>query len=581
MPQPNTSITEQPNPLTFDIDLASPSGIVKILRQTDSQIFNGWQTHDGLCDTAFLKRMRRAVDETAAILSQKGKKKIILSGAGTSGRLAMTAVRSFNRITRQAGMDPCFHYLIAGGDLALIKAQEGAEDDPHTAQKELEALAGDAEKILYIGVTCGFSAAYIAGQLDYSSDREQYFSILMGFNPPELARKIKIEKWDKCFSDVVQKIEDHPRCVILNPIVGPEPITGSTRMKGGSATKILLEVLLTSALIKAGILSPKQLASSLKSLACDLDSLIFAMLRQYENTRVDTYTHLEDIAHLVELGSIALKSQRHIYYIGTDVYGVLGTIDASECPPTFGATFDDVRSYLPGGWPELLDFNKDLSGAGKEYQISLEDFVRDKLHHLTPEDLVIILGKEDTIEKHAPLLEKIKAMEAKLGAVLINPNVGAFPGFDTVVQLRLDPASLIYNNEMLGEYATKLVLNAITTGAHILSGKVYRNRMIDLNISNNKLFYRTVGIVKEIAGTDEDTAFRSVLKSIYRTDLPSEEQIKAPVSDHIKAAVWKKKTVPKAILLATGKFTCEQAERALEKEPVVRAIIDKITKGTG
>ncbi len=580
MPQPSTSITELANPLTTDIDLAPPSGIVKMLRQTDSQIFNGWQTYDGLCDAAFLNRMRRAVDEAAAILGSKGKKKIIISGAGTSGRLAMFAARSFNRIARQAGMAPCFHYLIAGSDLALIKAQEGAEDDPNIAQKELEALAGDAEKILFIGITCGFSAAYIAGQLDYASDRDKFFSILMGFNPPELARKIKIEKWDKCFFDVVQKIKDHPRCAILNPVVGPEPITGSTRMKGGSATKILLEVLLTSALIKSGILSPKQLAPPLKSLAWDLDSLISAMLRQYENTRVDTYAQIDDIAHLVELGSVALKSGRHIYYIGTDVYGVLGTIDASECPPTFGATFDDVRCYLPGGWRELLDFNKDLSSSGKEYQISLEDFTRDKLHHLTPEDLVIILGRESTIETHAPLLEKIKSMEAKLGAVLLNPNAGAFPGFDTVVQLRLDPVSLIFNNEMLGEYATKLVLNAITTGAHILSGKVYRNRMIDLNISNNKLFYRTVGIVKEIVGADEDAALMSVLKSIYQTDVPTEAQKNAPVSDHIRAGVWKKKTVPKALLLATGKFTCEQAEKALEKEPIVRTIIEKIAKGS-
>jgi len=580
MPLPSISITELPNALTSDIDLASASGIVKILRQTDSQIFNGWQTYDGLCDAAFLKRMRRAVDEAVAILSYQGKKKIIISGAGTSGRLAMCAARSFNRIARQAGIPPCFHYLIAGSDVALIKAQEGAEDNPHIAQKELEALTQDAEKILYIGVTCGFSAAYIAGQLDYSSDRENFFSILMGFNPPELARKIKIENWDKCFFDVVEKIKNHPRCVILNPIVGPEPITGSTRMKGGSATKILLEVLFTSALIKSGILSPKQLTPPLKSLVWDMDSLLFDMLRQYENTRVDTYTHLDDIAHLVELGSLALKSQRHIYYIGTDVYGVLGTIDASECPPTFGATFDDVRSYLPRGWPELLDFNKDLSSAGKEYQISLEDFTRDKLHHLTPEDLVILLGKEETIEKHAPLFEKIKAMEAKLGAVLINPNASAFPGFDTVVQLRLDPVSLVHNNEMLAEYATKLVLNAITTGAHILSGKVYRNRMIDLNISNNKLFYRTIGIVKEIVGANEDTAFMSVLKSIYRTDTPTEDQKRALVSDHITAAVWKKKTVPKALLLATGKFTYEQAERALEKEPVVRAVIEKIASSS-
>ena len=112
-------------------------------------------------------------------------------------------------------------------------------------------------------------------------------------------------------------------------------------MKGGSATKLLLEVLFTAAMIKAKILSPNALSHPLKSVAWDIDSLIFAMFRQYENARVDTYSQIPDIAHLVEQGSVALKSQKHIYCIGADSFGVLGTVDASECPPTFGATFDE------------------------------------------------------------------------------------------------------------------------------------------------------------------------------------------------------------------------------------------------
>ncbi|MBN1902752.1 hypothetical protein JW926_15610, partial [Candidatus Sumerlaeota bacterium] len=206
----------------------------------------------------------------------------------------------------------------------------------------------------------------------------------------------------------------------------------------------------------------------------------------------------------------------------------------------------------------------------------LDDFIRDKLPHLTREDLVIILGKEQNIEGLENLLERIKSMEAKLGAVLINPIYESFPGFDAVVKLRLDPTGLVIYNEMLAEYATKLVINAITTGAHILSGKVYQNRMIDLNISNNKLFYRTIYILRDIVGVDEETARLSILRSIYETDHPTKERLDAPISEHIAAGLWKDKMVPKAILMATGKFTYSEAEEALEKEPIVRAIIEKI-----
>ena len=191
---------------------------------------------------------------------------------------------------------------------------------------------------------------------------------------------------------------------------------------------------------------------------------------------------------------------------------------------------------------------------------------------------MIILGKEETINACENLLEKIKAMEAQLGAVLINPIYNVFPGFDAVVRLHLDPTGLVISNETLAEYATKLVCNAVTTGAHILAGKVYRNRMIDLNVSNTKLFHRTIGIVRDIMKVDEETAFLSVMKAIYRTDEPTEEQIHAPVSGHIAAAAWKKKIVPRALLIATGRYNYAEAGEALEKEPIVRVLIEKSAK---
>jgi len=569
------SITELSNSLTTNIDLASPEGIVKIFRQIDAQMFNGWDTYDSLSDEEILKKIRKAVDAAAEILSNKGKKAIILSGAGTSGRLSMFLARNFNRIAQKYGADPCFKYMIAGGDLALIRAQEGAEDDPLTAQKELKEVVGDAEKILYIGVTCGFSAAYVAGQLDYTSDRENYYSVLLGFNPPELARKLIIEHWDKTFFDIVQKIKDHPRCVLLNPVVGPEAITGSTRMKGGSATKLLIEVVFTAALIKAGFIPKHDLVPKFEPYFNDLDALIFNMVREYENTRVDTYKNLDDIARLVNLGGLSLKAEKHIYYIGNDVYGALGTVDASECPPTFGAAFEDVRGYLPGGWKELLNTDKDLSDAGKEYHISVNDFKEEKLPHLAQEDIVVILGKEQTIEENEELLEHIKNMEAKLGAVLINPVASDFPGFDAVVKLDINPPGFFIQNEMLAEYAVKLVINALTTGAHILDGKVYHNRMIDLNISNTKLYYRTIDIIKEILGVDTQTAVESLLKSIYQADHVTKAQRKQPISAHINEATWRKRRVPRAMLMATGKYNFKEACEAIDEDPVVRSRIEE------
>ena len=128
------------------------------------------------------------------------------------------------------------------------------------------------------------------------------------------------------------------------------------------------------------------------------------------------------------------------------------------------------------------------------------------------------------------------------------------------------------------QLALKLVLNALTTGAHILNGKVYGNRMIDLRISNNKLFHRTVGIITDLTGADTATAIQSLIRSVYKTDTLTQDQLDAPVSDHIEASKPVPRLVPIALLIATGKFTWQQAWDTLEADPVVRHSISSHVK---
>ncbi len=102
------------------------------------------------------------------------------------------------------------------------------------------------------------------------------------------------------------------------------------------------------------------------------------------------------------------------------------------------------------------------------------------------------------------------------------------------------------------EVALKLTLNAITTGAHVLAGKVYGNRMIDLRISNNKLFHRTISIISDLIGVSAEEALEALLKSIFQTDELTEAEREAPISACIEAAKNVEKVVPKALLIATG-----------------------------
>jgi N-acetylmuramic acid 6-phosphate (MurNAc-6-P) etherase len=127
---------------------------------------------------------------------------------------------------------------------ALVTSIEAIEDDPIEGAAELQRVTESFEHVLFIGITCGISAPFVGGQLEYCLDNPQKFTpVLIGFNPISMARKIRVPKWpdNRTFHDIATRMENTLEALVLNPIVGPEPISGSSRMKGGTATKIILD----------------------------------------------------------------------------------------------------------------------------------------------------------------------------------------------------------------------------------------------------------------------------------------------------------------------------------------------------
>lgn len=591
------SITEMPNDLTRDIDIADAGGIVDLLCRTDAEMFHGWESYQGLAASEIRERIAEVIEHVEPLIRDGANGAIVISGAGTSGRLAMFAARTFNRLMADVGKSQVFRYLIAGGDRALIKAQEGAEDNPGQAVEDLQATIQGASHVAYIGVTCGMSAPYIAGQLDYTLDQANMISVLLGFNPIDLARNTPIEGWKKTFLDVARRVEASSQSVVLNPVIGPEPIAGSTRMKGGSATKLLLELIFSLAILRTADSRTLDALHPELRVNAPLPELLDRLIQHYDEARIATYRERDGIAQLVQIASEALKAKAHIYYLGRDVYGTLGTIDASECPPTFGADFEDVRGFIDQGWLGLLGPGKDLGHIGPAYRISLEEFEKEKLPYLAECDLVIGLGTPDDLAFLGPLLTRAQQAGARTGALVLGtaqaraaaaeeaapqepeelPSALA-KRLDTIVAPAIVPSGFIHGYNMLAEFATKLILNAITTGAHVISGKVYQNRMIDLKISNTKLYHRTIKIISTIMGVSEKVARDSLLRAIYETDVIDSGQARASISRHVETATGKEKVVPKALLIATGKFTYEGASNALRKDPVVRNVVTKTLK---
>jgi N-acetylmuramic acid 6-phosphate etherase len=212
-------LTEQRNPLTAEIDRLTPLQIVEIINAEDQKV----------APAVYEERERIAEAIVFAEASFRAGGRVVYVGAGTSGRLG---VLDASEMPPTFGTDPeVVQGVIAGGLPALTRAQEGAEDDPEAGAAEMDRIGiGPADFVL--GIATSGTTPFVHGALHRARQRGAHTGFLLCTYPaPEL-----YERHD----------------VVIAPLVGPEVVTGSTRMKAGTATKLVLNTISTGAMIRLG-----------------------------------------------------------------------------------------------------------------------------------------------------------------------------------------------------------------------------------------------------------------------------------------------------------------------------------------
>ncbi len=212
--------TEQRNPRSMQLDRMNISECVQLMSAEDKRV------------TAAVDDARPAITEFIVAVDQRfnGRNgRLVYFGAGTSGRLG---------VLDASEMPPTFQLpadriigIIAGGDRSLRHSSEGKEDDPagvHPALDELSLTDNDS----VLGIAAGGTTPYVLGGLDYAKQRSDSLTGLLTCTP--LARELPSV--------------DH----LLFVDTGPEIVTGSTRMKAGTATKLVLNIISTTLMIQAG-----------------------------------------------------------------------------------------------------------------------------------------------------------------------------------------------------------------------------------------------------------------------------------------------------------------------------------------
>ena len=212
-------VTERRNPRSADIDLASPLEIVDLMTAEDR----------GVADAVATQREPIARAITLVEVAFREGHRLFYLGAGTSGRLG---VLDASECPPTFGSDPLMvQGIIAGGPAALLRAQEGAEDRPDGARTDLEA-AGVARGDVVVGIAASGTTPYVRAALEHAASVGAK-TVILACSPPATA-----------LLDLVD--------IAILPITGPEVVTGSTRLKAGTATKLVLNMLTTGAMVRLG-----------------------------------------------------------------------------------------------------------------------------------------------------------------------------------------------------------------------------------------------------------------------------------------------------------------------------------------
>lgn len=245
---------------------------------------------------------------------------------------------------------------------------------------------------------------------------------------------------------------------------------------------------------------------------------------------------------------------------------------------TFGATVDTTRAFVTGGWKHLHTHSGGdvISLQGDSYQFDLDQLEK----HLSDGDLLFLIVSERTIDRESlrRTIDIATKKKATISLLVLHQSLRFIDSLrdrniQQYVSIHLPAAEIAANLPSVEMLALKSALNLISTGAFVRLGKVISNRMVDVSVSNNKLWFRALWMISLFGRCDAETARLCLLRSIYHRDAV-EDVLETPLSTNISlAAKQHGGVVPRAILLATKRCAVMEAERELKAEPQVSKLI--------
>lgn len=222
--------------------------------------------------------------------------------------------------------------------------------------------------------------------------------------------------------------------------------------------------------------------------------------REDKTVALSVEEHIPQIEQLINAIVPKMKKGGRLFYLGAGTSGRLGIVDASECPPTFGVDHGLVVGLMAGGdkaMRKAVEFAEDNTNLG------WEDL---SAYNINTNDVVVGIAASGTTPYVVGALKNCQDKNITTGCIVCNYGSPVSEVSDYPIEVIVGPEFVTGSTRMKSGTAQKLVLNMISTSVMIQLGKVKGNKMVDMQLSNNKLVDRGAKMIMNEIGVDCDTA---------------------------------------------------------------------------
>ena len=209
---------------------------------------------------------------------------------------------------------------------------------------------------------------------------------------------------------------------------------------------------------------------------------------------------LPEIASAVDLIMERLEKGGRLFYVGAGTSGRLGILDAAECPPTFGTPPETVQGIIAGGETVMADMEE----GAEDDRIAGKAAIQNK--KVDRRDAVVGISASGTTPFVLAALETAREQGTGTIGLACNEHSPLLENVDVAIGVPVGPEVLAGSTRLKAGTAQKMVLNMLSTATMVRLGKVYKNRMVDMQATNKKLVSRAEEMVAELGEVSHQTA---------------------------------------------------------------------------